>query len=112
MNLKKIDISELKNTQSHLNTVESGFIVNELYRVLIARTGKYTHIRIRRLDDKPIISFQDIQDIKNEFIGKKKAAIQVFPKETDYINNTNTYHIFFWENMDIPNLATLYVYNF
>jgi hypothetical protein len=81
MNLKKIDISELKNTQSHLNTVESGFIVNELYRVLIARTGKYTHIRIRRLDDKPIISFQDIQDIKNEFIGKKKLQYKFFRKK-------------------------------
>jgi hypothetical protein len=81
MNFKKIDISELKNTQSYLNTVESGFIVNELYRVLIARTGKYTHIRIRRLDDKPIISFQDIQDIKNEFIGKKKLQYKFFRKK-------------------------------
>jgi hypothetical protein len=111
--MKKIiieNLAELKNSQKHLNTVEEGYIVNDFYRILVARTGKYIHIRIRRLDDKPITSFQDMQDIKNEFIGRESAAIQIFPKESDYINNTNSYHIFSWDNMDIPNLARMYQY--
>jgi hypothetical protein len=111
--LEKIEltnIDELKKSQPHLCTVEKGFIVNDFYRVLIAKTDKYIHLRIRRIDDKPITSFQDMQDIKNEFIGKERAAIQVYPKESDYINNTNSYHLFSWDNMEIPNLATMYTY--
>ena len=111
--MKKValeNLDELKKSQPHLCTVESGFTVNDFYRVLIGNTDKYTHVRIRRLDDEPITSFQDMQDIKNEFIGKERAAIQVYPRESDYINNTNSYHLFSWDNMDIPNLATMYKY--
>jgi hypothetical protein len=54
--------------------------------------------------------FSDFQAIKNEFLGDEAEAIEVFPKVSNYIDNTNTYHLFSWQNMDVPNLKELYTY--
>ena len=111
MNIVPIkNIDELKVNHPNLDTVYKGFIVDDFYRVLIARTGKYKHLRIRRLDDKPVSSFSDMQNLKNHFLGKEVEGIQVFPKISNYVNNTNTYHIFSWDGMDLPNLKEMYKY--
>ena len=105
------NIEEIKSGHPHLETVVKGAIVDDLYRVLVAQTGKYLHIRIRRLDDLPITSFSDMQEIKNHFIGPEQVAIQVFPRVSDYVNNTNTYHLFSWKGIETPNLKEMYHYN-
>lgn len=105
------NIENIKSGHPHLDTVIKGVIVNDLYRVLVAKTGKYLHIRIRRLDDLPITSFSDMQEIKNYFVGPENVAIQVFPRVSDYINNTNTYHLFSWKDIETPNLKEMYHYN-
>jgi len=105
------DIESIKSEHPHLETVVKGAIVDDLYRVLVAHTGKYLHVRIRRLDDLPITSFADMQEIKNYFIGREQTAIQVFPRTSDYVNNTNTYHLFSWKDMETPNLKEMYQYN-
>ena len=110
MRIVKIDTEPIKVNHPHLSTVVDGAIVDDLYRVLVAKTGKYTHIRIRRLDDLPITSFSDMQEIKNHVIGPERLAIQVFPRVSDYINNTNTYHLFSWDGMVVPNLKEMYEY--
>ena len=105
------DIEIIKSGHPHLGTVTKGAIVNDFYRVLVAQTGKYLHVRIRRLDDLPITSFSDMQEIKNHFIGSENVAIQVFPRVSDYVNNTNTYHLFSWKDIETPNLKEMYQYN-
>ncbi len=105
------NIDSIKTDHPHLKTVTKGAIVNDLYRVLVAQTKKYTHVRIRRLDNLPITSFSDMQQIKNYFIGAEQIAVQVFPRTSDYIDNTNTYHLFSWPDMDVPNLKDMYQYN-
>lgn len=104
------DIEALKINHPHLDTVQKAYIVDDLYRVLIAYPGKYTHIRIRRLDDKPIHNFSDFQAIKNEFLGQEAEAIEIFPKMSNYVDNSNTYHLFSSEDMELPNLKELYTY--
>ncbi len=111
MNIVPItDVESVKDGHPHLNTVSGGWYVNDCYRVLLAQTGKYTHLRVRRLDDMPITSFSDMQDIKNYFLGPETVAIQVFPRESDYVNNSNTYHMFSWDGIEVPNLKDLYQY--
>ena len=102
------DIEKIKINHPHLKTVDRGYIVDDKYRVLIAQTEQYTHIRIRRLDDEPISSFSDFQAIKNQFLGEE--AVQVFPKVSNYVDNSNTYHLFSWAGMEVPNLKKLYEY--
>ena len=104
------DIESLKINHPHLNTVQKAYVVDDIYKVYIAYTGKYTHVRIRRIDNQPIHSFVDFQSIKNEFLGSEVVAIEVFPKVSDYVDNSNTYHLFSWKDMEIPNLKELYKY--
>lgn len=104
------DVESLKTGHPHLHTVQKAYIVDDTYRVYIAYTEKYTHIRIRRLDNQPIHCFSDFQAIKNEFLGKETEAIEVFPKVSNYIDNSNTYHLFSWPDMKVPNLKELYEY--
>lgn len=47
---------------------------------------------------------------KNQFLGEEAEAIQVYPKVSNYIDNSNTYHLFSWEGMEVPNLKELYSY--
>lgn len=95
----------------HLVTVQEAWIVNDTFKVLIASTHGVKHLRIRRLDDFPITEYNIFQQIKNHFLGNEVVAIQVFPKTSDYIDNTNTYHLFSWDGIDVPNLKTMYKYN-
>lgn len=95
----------------HLATVKRCMVANETYRVYYAENGKYTHIRIIRLDKEPIMNFMDMQEIKNDLLGAEVEAIQVFPKESNMINGSNTYHMWSWEGLDTPNLKALYTYN-
>lgn len=104
------DIESLKIDHPHLKTVQKAYVVDDTYKVYIAHTGKYTHLRIRRTDNQPIHSFSDFQAIKNRFLGEETEAIEVFPKVSNYVNNSNTYHLFSWSDMDIPNLKELYEY--
>jgi hypothetical protein len=112
MKIEKQSLSIDLNSHPHLATVKEEYLINDEYRILIAETEEFLHIRIRRLDDKPITEYQLFQDIKNEFIGKDKVGVQVFPKVGDYIDNTNTYHIFHWMKNEprIPNLKEMYKY--
>ena len=77
---------------------------------MIAKTGKYHHLRIRRLDNQPISDFVVFQKIKNEFLGDEVEAVQVFPKVSNYVDNSNTYHLFSWKEMSVPNLKEMYIY--
>lgn len=104
------NIESLKTDHPHLNTVQEAYVVDDVYKVYIAYTGKYTHIRIRRIDNQPIHNFGDFQEIKNQFLGENAVAIEVYPKVSDYVNNSNTYHLFSWKGMEVPNLKELYEY--
>lgn len=111
MNIIEIsDIDSLKINHPHLNTVKKAYVVNGVYNVYIAQTGIYTHIRIRRIDNQPISCFSDFQEIKNKFLGDEAEAVQVFPKKSNYVDNSNTYHLFSWDGIQVPNLKELYTY--
>lgn len=79
------------------------------YTVSYSKIDKYIHIRIycgtNRIPDWNIL-----QEVKDCLIGEDKVAIQVFPKRDDLIDNGNTYHLFCWDQMDVPNLKELYNY--
>lgn len=87
-----------------------GIIGKTKYIVFYSIIQKYTHIRVIRNDNKPICNWMDMQEIKDLLIGKNKIAIQVFPRSQDMINNGNTYHLWHWRDMDVPNLNELYDY--
>ena len=52
-----------------------------------------------------------MQEIKNDLLGKDTIAIEVYPKECDFKDGSNTYHLWTWKDIKVPNLLGLYQYN-
>lgn len=49
---------------------------------------------IRRNDSQAIKDWYEIQEIKNDIIGREKQAIQIFPKESELVDVANMYWLF------------------
>lgn len=73
------------------------FIKNNKYSVQFYHHqtdwGFITRLVIRRHDEKPGIPWADKQRIKNELVGSDRTVIEVFPPESELVDNANLYHL-------------------
>ncbi len=84
---------------------------NNEYMVLLNKPGyEIEHLRITRTDNEPIRNWSDMQQIKNDLLGKETIAIEIFPKDSDLIDYSNTYHLWTFPGLTVPNLKELYQY--
>lgn len=51
------------------------------------------HLSIHRHDREPIRDWRHLQAIKNEVAGVERTAIEVFPPESQLIDEANEYHL-------------------
>jgi len=81
----------------HTNRNVHRALLNRFYSVQVAliRTewGLIDHMIIRRHDESCDVSWADKQRIKNELMGAERIAIEVFPKESELVNDANCYHL-------------------
>lgn len=110
MGIERYAVPEDFKNHPHLKHVTKYWEVGEKYQVLYDGASGFKHLRVRRFDDKPICDFMDLQEIKNNFFGEWIVAVQVFPKQEDFVDGSNTYHLWVVEG-ELPNLKTLYEYN-
>lgn len=82
-----------------------------VYDILFDKIKEYRHLRISRIDRKPIHNYMDMQEIKNDLWGEDTIAIEVYPKQENFKNGSDTYHLWTWEGIEVPNLMELYTYN-
>ena len=80
--------------------MEGCAFANADYLVVIRNTKTYArdmpqllHLSIRRIDDKPIHSWRDLQFIKNELVGRECEGMELFPAESRKIDYANQYHL-------------------
>ncbi len=57
--------------------------------------------------DRQTIGWEDLQLIKNEMLGAEAMAIQVFPRESEIINEENIYHLFFLPGFELPDFTAM-----
>lgn len=55
--------------------------------------GIVEHLIIRRHDTKAIHSWYDLQRIKNELVGSDRTAVEVYPSESQLVDDENLYHL-------------------
>jgi hypothetical protein len=61
-----------------------------------SRLGMIRHLRIWRIDRKPIMCQWDVlQRIKNDMLGPEVQAVEVYPPVDELVNETNMRHL--WE---------------
>ena len=70
-----------------------------MMRDLDTQWGKVTHLTITG-QEKP--NWMQKQNIKNELFGKESIAIEVFPKESELVNNASMYHLWILHEKEIP----------
>ena len=100
-----------KAAHPHLSGVTKCWQTTDgMYDILFDKVGKYQHLRISRIDGKPIHNFMDMQEIKNDLWGEVTAAVEVYPAQKDFKDGSNTYHLWTWEEISVPNLNELYRY--
>jgi hypothetical protein len=80
------------------------------YDILFDEVNGYKHLRVKRIDDQPIHNYMDLQEIKNDLLGEDVVAVEIYPKKSDFKNDSNTYHIWTWAKLEVPNLAEMYEY--
>ena len=100
-----------RDTRPHLCAVSKCWQTEDgKYDILFDEVGGFKHLRISRIDNKSIHNFMDMQEIKNDLWGEDTVAVEVYPKQHDFKNGSNTYHLWTWNNIMVPNLAELYKY--
>ncbi len=57
--------------------------------------GRIRHLKICRADNKDGITWDQLQYLKNEALGKDACAIEFYPPEDELINDVNIRHL--WE---------------
>ena len=69
--------------------------VNNLYQVNVEEIGdgKLVHLIIRRLDRQPIHNWQHFQQIKNEILGDECEAVEIYPRESQLVDEKHHYHL-------------------
>ncbi|MGL5717993.1 MAG: DUF7694 domain-containing protein [Paraclostridium sp.] len=79
-----------------------------MLREIDTNMGKVTHACMRNQGSKETnwkgthISWSEKQRIKNEIFGKESVAIEVFPKESELVDQVNMYHIWVLHGFDLP----------
>lgn len=71
----------------------------DIYKIQVIENIGYTHLRISRYDGKPIRCTWDVlQKMKNDAVGKDVTMVEVFPSEDRLVNEVNMRH--FWSVED------------
>jgi hypothetical protein len=51
------------------------------------------HLQIESNDRRPIHNWMDLQRIKNEILGDEEEALEMYPAQSDLVNDRNAYHL-------------------
>ena len=100
------------NTETHphlVHVTKCWETTDGKYSILYDKVNGYEHLRVSRVDDKPIHNYMDLQEIKNDLFGDDVVAVEIYPRKSDFTDGSNTYHLWAWAHRT-PNLAEIYKY--
>lgn len=55
-------------------------------------------LSIKRLDQKPVHDWRDLQRIKNELVGGEYEGMEIYPAEERLVDSANQYHLWIVED--------------
>jgi hypothetical protein len=67
--------------------------------------GHVLHLRVLRYDDRDGITWDELQAVKNWRLGHEVRAIEIFPPESEMVNQANVRHL--WvipDDVALPNM--------
>jgi hypothetical protein len=107
---KVITLTDSLIKHADLKNVLSGYETTDgKYQIFYDEIKEITHLRIRRKDMKPIHNWQHIQQIKDDLLGTDTIAIEVYPRKSDIVDYSNSYHLWTWNGIKVPDLNKIYI---
>lgn len=88
--MKHHPLEQLRRGRAFINNAYSVQITDEKADGI----GVVQHLWIRRHDNGVEFPWQDLQRIKNELVGTRYAAVEVFPRECDLVDVANMRHLY------------------
>lgn len=85
--VRELDRAYLRNDNS--------FVV--MTRRLQTEWGEVIHATISTADGRDV-AWNEKQLIKNELFGEEAQAVEVFPKESEFVDDADMYHLWILEN--------------
>ncbi len=84
-----------QEAKDRINWMKSQSVwANNLYQVNIEfMPENRAHLIIRRLDKQPIHNWQHFQEIKNALLGPECEAVEIYPKESQLVDEKHHYHL-------------------
>lgn len=78
---------------------------NDIYQVLVRDTPMFgatgVWLSIKRLDRQPIHDWRDLQEIKNQVVGREHEAVELYPAESRCVDTSNQYHLWCLANPSV-----------
>jgi len=82
---------------------------NDVYQVSMHKKGEdFYHLSIKRIDRQPIHDWRDLQEIKNQLLGRECEAVELYPAESRKVDAANQYHLWGIKN---PNMRLPFGFN-
>ncbi len=84
---------------------DTGHLSFQVLEVWVAGLGWIRHLKVWRNDGQDGIPWDELQAIKQEALGPRCRAIEIYPPEHELVNETNLRHL--WEvpdDLPLPNL--------
>ena len=79
------------------------FDTQVLESVYFSGVGNVTHLKVSRVDGEGGISWEELQEIKNLVLGEYVVAVEVYPAQSDVVDELNMRHLWVL-NSGVPNL--------
>ncbi len=78
------------------------FYINDRYQVKVKDVGnELLWLSIKRLDKEPIHDWRDLQEIKNQIVGKECEGVEIYPAESRKVDGANQYHLWVYKDPKI-----------
>lgn len=61
-----------------------------------------THLLITNFANTPVRSWRDLQRIKNELCGEGDVGVEIFPRESEVMDQANMTHLWVGDRRDLP----------
>lgn len=79
---------------------------NDLYQVVVRKIRTIyfgnkigmTHLSIKRIDNKAIHNWRDLQQIKNMILNEDCVGVEIYPNESNLVDTANQYHLWVFDD--------------
>jgi hypothetical protein len=94
----------------HLANAEKAWRSKDgIYQATLTHIDNFVHVKVRRLDWDRIDDFYVMFQAKNQILGIESIAVEVYPRASDLVDGSNTYHLWSWDGIEkvIPNMKRM-----